>query len=92
MIPRAPADARVNARPVVLVGRMGRSTGWVAGIAAFAEDTDVATAAREDGVVDVVGTGMVGDDDDAIIVADVIIPDNASRSFMPATPEDCDVR
>jgi hypothetical protein len=35
---------------------------------------------------------MVGDDDDAIIVADVIIPDNASRSFMPATPRDCDVR
>jgi hypothetical protein len=71
------------------VARIGRSTGWVAGIVAFVEETDVATAAREDGVedgvVDFVGTGLV-------IVTDVINPDNASRSFMPATPKDCDVR
>lgn len=84
-MPRAPAEARVNARPVPLVARIGRSTGCVAGIVAFVEETDVATAAREVGVVDVVGTGLV-------IVTDVIIPDNASRSFMPATPKDCDVR
>jgi hypothetical protein len=75
-----------------LVARIGRSTGWVAGIVAWVEDTDVATAAREDGVVDFVGTGLVSGSDDAIIVADVIIPDNASRSFMSATPKDCDAR
>ena len=91
-MPRAPADARVNARPVPLVARIGRNTGWVAGIVAFVVEADVATTARDDGVVDFVGTGLVSGSDDAIIVADVIIPDNASRSFMPATPEDCDVR
>ena len=78
-MPRAPAEARVNARPVPLVARIGRSTGWVAGIVAFVEETVVATAARadgvEDGVVDFVATGLV-------IVTDVIIPDNASRSFI----------
>jgi len=51
----------------------------VAGIVAFVEATVVATAARadgvEDGVVDFVATGLV-------IVTDVIIPDNASRSFI----------
>jgi UDP-N-acetyl-D-mannosaminuronate dehydrogenase len=68
-MPRAPADARVKARPVVLVARMGRSTGCVAGSVVFVEDTDVATVARDDGVVDVVRTGSVSGDDDAIIVA-----------------------
>jgi hypothetical protein len=82
----------VKARPVVLVARIGRSTGCVAGSVVFVEDTDVATVARDDGVVDVVRTGSVSGDDDAIIVADVITPDNVSRSFMPATPRDCDVR
>jgi hypothetical protein len=55
----------------------------VAGIVTFVEETVVATAARadgvedgvEDGVVDFVATGLV-------IVTDVIIPDNASRSFI----------
>jgi hypothetical protein len=88
-MPRAPAEARVNARPVPLVARIGRSAGCVAGIVVFVDETDVATAAREDGVedgvVDFVGTGLVN-------VTDVIIPDNASSSFIPATPEDGDVR
>jgi len=82
-MPRAPADARVNARPVPFVARIGRNTGWVAGIVAFVVEADVATTARDDGVVDLVGTGLVSGDDDAIIVADVIIPDNASKSFIP---------
>jgi len=64
----------------------------VAGIVAFVEETDVATAARDNGVVGLVGTGFISGGDEAIIVADVIIPDNASRSFIPATPRDCDVR
>jgi hypothetical protein len=71
---------------------MGRSTGCVAGSVVFFEDTDVATVTRDDGVVDVVRTGSVSGGDDAIIVADVITPDNASKSFIPATPEDCDVQ
>jgi hypothetical protein len=74
------------------VARIGRNTGWVAGIVRFVEDTDVAAAARDNGVVDFVVIGSVSGDDDATIVTDVIIPDNASRSFIPATPEDCDVR
>jgi hypothetical protein len=75
-----------------LVARIGRNTGCVAGIVRFVEDTDVAAAARDNGVVDFVVIGSVSGDDDATIVTDVIIPDNASRSFIPATPEDCDVR
>ena len=55
-------------------------------------DPDVAVAAREVDVVDFVCTGFANGVDDATIVTDVIIPDNASRSFMPATFEDCDVR
>lgn len=56
------------------------------------DDADVAAAVRDVGVVSAVFAGMVGGDDEAIIVTDVSIPDNASRSFMQATPEDCDAR
>lgn len=95
--PRAPADSRVNARPVLLVARIGCNTGWVAGSLPlgslpFAIDTGVAAADRDVGIVNFVCTGFANGDDDATIVTDVIIPDNASRSFMPATFEDCDVR
>ena len=86
-MPRAPADARVNARPVLLVARIGCNTGCAAGNlplggVLIVADTDVATNVRDDGVVDVVVTGLRGGGDDATIVTDVIIPDNASRSFM----------
>lgn len=56
------------------------------------DDADVAAVVRDFGVVSAVFAGMVGGGDEAIIVTDVSIPDNASRSFMQATPEDCDAR
>ena len=84
-MPRAPADSRVKARPVPLVARIGRNTGCVAG-----SETAVRTGA--DGVVDFVVIGSVTVVDDATIVTDVISPDNASRSFIPDTPEDYDTR
>ena len=56
------------------------------------DDADVDAAVRSVGVVSAVFDGMVGCDDEATIVTDVSIPDNASRSFMQATPEDCDAR